>query len=302
VSVLVVTWNNQATLADCLMALRRALPADTEILSFDNHSVDESPSIAERHGARVDVSDSNVGFAAGMNRLAVSAVGDVLVLVNPDVFVHPHAISALLRHFRSADERKVVGGLLLDVDGQPQLTSARPFPTARSIILWLLTRERSTWSIPSAAREVEAVSGAFFATTHELWRELGGFDEAYGHSWEDLDFFWRGSRAGASVWFEPTATGTHIGGTSVRQAPLEIDAFRVSGALRLIRKREGRFASAIVRAALLCRSVAVLVLDALHIHRLSPGRRNRARAFVSLALRGERGPRFPLPLEPEQPA
>ena len=301
-SVLVVTWNNQATLADCLTALRRALPADTEILCFDNHSVDDSRRIAERHGARVEASDSNIGFAAGMNRLADTAVGDVLVLVNPDVFVDPSAISALLRHFRSAGERKAVGGLLLDVDGQPQLTSARPVPTAWSIIRWLLTRERSTWSIPIAAREVEAVSGAFFATTLELWRELGGFDEAYGHSWEDLDVFWRGSRAGASVWFEPRATGIHIGGTSVRQAPLEIDAFRVSGALRLIRKREGKAASTIVRAVLLCRSVTVLALDALRIHRLSPGRRNRARAFVSLALRGERGPRFSLPLEPEQPA
>ena len=71
VSALIVTWNNEATLADCLAALHRELPPDSEILIFDNHSVDESPRIAERCGARMQVHDSNVGFAAGMNRLSV---------------------------------------------------------------------------------------------------------------------------------------------------------------------------------------------------------------------------------------
>jgi hypothetical protein len=182
--------------------------------------------------------------------------------------------------------------------GRPAAADIRQtVSTARSIILWLLTRERSTWSIPTAAREVEAVSGAFFATTHELLARARWIRRGHGHP-GDLD-----SSGGVPRWSERLARADcdryHIGGTSVRQAPLEIDAFGV-GALRLIRKREGRFASAIVRAVLLCRSVAVLVLDALHIHRLAR-RRNRERAFVSLRSAGAWA-EVPLPLEPEQPA
>ena len=300
-SVLVVTWNNEATLSDCLAALRRELPTG-EILSFDNHSVDGSPSIAEAYGARVDVSNSNIGFAAGMNRLADTAGGDVLILLNPDVFVHPDAISALLWHFPSAGEHKIVGGLLFGADGEPELTSARPFPTAWSIISWLLTRRRSTWPIPIAAQEVEAVSGAFFATTRELWRELGGFDEAYPHSGEDLDLFWRASRSGATVWFEPGAAATHLRGASVRQAPLQIDALRLYGALRFVRRRQGALAAALLRTALLFRSLTVLALDVLRIHRLTGQRRTRALALMSLAFSGESGRRFQLPVEPERPA
>jgi GT2 family glycosyltransferase len=299
ISVLVVTWNNETTLAVCLTALRRELPAGGEILCFDNHSVDGSRVIAESNGAHVAASDSNVGFASGMNRLAATARGEVLVLLNPDVFVHTDAIKALLSHFPRADERKIVGGMLLGADGEPELTSARLFPSAWSILSWLLTRRRSTRPLPIAAQEVDAVSGAFFATTLELWRELGGFDEAYRHSWEDLDLFWRASRIGASVWFEPGAVATHIGGASVRQAPLQIDALRLYGALRFVRKRQGALAAALLRTALLFRSLTVLTLDALRIHRLSGQRRARALALLSLAFAGESGRRLQLPVEPE---
>jgi GT2 family glycosyltransferase len=300
VSALIVTWNNQATVADCIAALRRELPPESEILTFDNDSLDESVRVAEDGGASVQKHDSNIGFAAGINRLAAMADGYVLLVVNPDVFVSPGSIGSLLSHFAEGSERKIVGGLLLGASGEPEPASARPFPTASGLACWLLSRKSPTWSVPSSAREVQAVSGALFAITRELWCELGGFDEAYLHSGEDLDLFWRATRSGASVWFEPAATATHVGGASVRQAPLEIDAVRLSGALRLVRRREGRLATALLRAVLLVRALIALVLDTLGVHRLSAQRRARAKALLGLAVVGEGDPRLRLPTAPER--
>ncbi len=297
-----MTWNNETTIADCIAALRRELPAESEILTFDNHSLDESARIAQDGGARVQKHGSNIGFAAGMNRLAAMADGEVLLVVNPDVFVSPGTIGSLLSHFPERNERKIVGGLLSAASGEPEPASARPFPTASSLGRWLLTRKSATWSIPVSAREVQAVSGAFFAITRELWRELDGFDEGYLHSGEDLDLFWRAACSGASVWFEPAAEATHLGGASVRQAPLQIDAVRLSGALRLVRSREGRPAAALLRAVLLLRSLVVLVLDALRIHPLPAQRRARAKALLGLAVFGEGDSRLRLPAKPEPPA
>ena len=76
----------------------------------------------------------------------------------------------------------------------------------------------------------------------------------------------------------------------------------VSGALRLVRKREGALAAALLRMVLLLRSLIVLMLDTLRVHRLSGQRRARARALVSLALHGERDSRLRLPVEPVPPA
>jgi N-acetylglucosaminyl-diphospho-decaprenol L-rhamnosyltransferase len=237
-----------------------------------------------------------------MNRLGALAGGDVLLLVNPDLFVSPGAIGSLLSHFSEGSERKIVGGLLLKASGEPEPVSARPFPTASSLARWLLSRRSGTWTVPASAQEVQAVSGAFFAIPREVWRELDGFDEGYLHSGEDLDLFWRAAYSRASVWFEPAAKATHLGGASVRQAPLQIDAVRVSGALRLVRKREGALAAALLRMVLLLRSLIVLMLDTLRVHRLSGQRRTRAKALVSLALHGERDPRLRLPVEPVPPA
>ena len=301
VSALIVTWNNQETVADCIAALRRELPGASEILVFDNDSVDESARIAQDGGARVHMHGSNIGFAAGMNRLAAMASGDVLLSVNPDLFASAGSIRALLSHFPERGERKIVGGLLIKANGEPEPASAQPFPTASSLSRWLISHRSATWSIPASAREVQAVSGALFAISRELWRELGGFDEGYLHSGEDLDLCWRAARSGASVWCEPAAKGTHLGGASVRQAPLQIDAVRLSGALRLVRKREGRHAAALLRVVLLLRSLIALVLDGLRVHRLSAQRRARARAILSLAVAGEGASRLRLPAEPEHP-
>ena len=298
--MLIVTWNNRATIADCIAALRRELPAASEILAFDNDSVDESAQIAQDGGAIVHKHSSNIGFAGGMNRLAAVAAGDILLLVNPDVFVAPGSIEALLSHFAEWAEPKIVGGLLLEANAEPSSASARPFPTASSLSRWLLTRRSASWSIPASAQEVEAVSGALFAIPRGLWQELGGFDEGYLHSGEDLDLFWRAERTGASVWFEPAAKATHLRGASVRQAPLEIDAVRLSGALRLVRKREGPLAAAALRAVLLLRSLTAVVLDVLRVHRLSASRRARARALLNLAVAGEGAARLRLPAEPKR--
>lgn len=288
-------------MADCIDALRRELPAASEILAFDNDSVDESARIARNRGAIVREHGSNIGFAAGMNRLGTVAAGETLLVVNPDVFVTSGSMGALLSHFRDAAERKIVGGLLLKANGEPEPASARPFPSAASLSRWLITRRSATWPIPASAQEVEAVSGALFAIPRTLWLELGGFDEGYLHSGEDLDLFWRAGRSGASVWFEPAAKATHLGGASVRQAPLQIDAVRLSGSLRLVRKREGRHAAALLRAVLLLRSLVAVVLDGLRVHRLSAARRARARALLSLAVAGEGASRLRLPDEPERP-
>src|SRR5262245_15613180 len=300
VSALIVTWNNEATVADCISALRRELPAASEILVFDNDSLDGSAHVAQDSGARVQKHDSNIGFAAGMNRLAADGDGGLLLVVNPDLFVSPGSVDALLSHFPTGHERKIVGGLLLTAEGEPEPASARPFPTAVSLVRWLLSRSSATWSVPASAQEVPAVSGAFFAIPSGLWCELDGFDEGYLHSGEDLDLFWRAARAGARVWFDPAAKATHLGGASVRQAPLEIDAVRLSGALRLVRRREGRLAAALLRAVLFLRSLIVLVLDRLRLHPLSAPRRARAKALLGLAVAGEGDPRLRLPTAPER--
>src|SRR4029453_4276227 len=81
VSALVVTWNNVATLAECMTALYRELPAESEILTFDNRSLDDSAQIAQDCGALVQRHGSNIGFAAGLNTVPRPGAWEGLLLL-----------------------------------------------------------------------------------------------------------------------------------------------------------------------------------------------------------------------------
>ena len=66
VLVSLVTFNDELFLAGCLEALaRQTVPVTVTI--HDNASTDESVQIARRWGARVRLSPTNIGYAAGHN-------------------------------------------------------------------------------------------------------------------------------------------------------------------------------------------------------------------------------------------
>lgn len=69
--------------------------------------------------------------------------------------------------------------------------------------------------LPHAARNVSAVTGACLLTRTELYRQLGGFDEAdFQVAYNDVDYCLRAARAGFRTVYSPQATLTHLGSAS----------------------------------------------------------------------------------------
>jgi len=295
-SILVVAWNNESTLSRCLSAATSAAQGlDVEILVLDNASEDASADIAQSHGALLVRQEKNIGFACGNNALARRARGDTLVFLNPDLFLERGALDALRARLAGIGGAGIVGGMLLDPNGTVQAACARPLTSAGDLIRWTLTGHRAAWPVPNEATPVEAVSGAFMAVPHRLWRALEGFDEGFPHSSEDLDLCWRAREAGASVWFEPAARAVHVLGASVAQAPPSIDVLRWAGSLRFVRRRQGRLATAGVRGALAIRTSGALALHHLRLRRLDDYARRRATMLQRLALFGARRQQLLLP-------
>ena len=85
-SVLIVTWNSREELARSLPALLPELGEGDELIVVDNDSADGTPeAVAElAPAARVVRSGANLGFAAACNLGAEQAVGELLVILNPD--------------------------------------------------------------------------------------------------------------------------------------------------------------------------------------------------------------------------
>lgn len=290
-SVLIVTWNNEDTISRCVAAAKAACTGlEHEILVWDNASSDATRTrlgelLPPEH---VVAWPENVGFAAGNNALARRAAGENLLLLNPDAYVDEDSMRALLAALASAGDDAIVGGKLESSDGSPQLASARPFPTSGRTALWLVAQTSPYWwRLPEVTCDIDAVSGAFFLIPARLWRALGGFDEEYPHSCEDLDLCWRAREGGARVLYEPRARAVHEVGVSVHQATPEIEVLRWMGLARFVRLREGRRGAAVLRTALAVQTTARLALTRFGLLRATSWSTERARLLRQWSFYGD---------------
>ena len=99
VTVVIVNWNGERFLDRCLSALLAQTAAPHEIILVDNASSDASLDIVRRFpSVRLLAQNENLGFARGNNVAieAASAESEWIALLNPDAFVEPRWLEALL--------------------------------------------------------------------------------------------------------------------------------------------------------------------------------------------------------------
>jgi GT2 family glycosyltransferase len=301
VTVVVVTWNSAGTVSRCLTAIAKSTLKPDQIIVWDNLSIDATVSLALAHDAPVFLlrSTTNLGFAKGANAAVGEAVGDFIVLINPDAYVAPEALEELVMA-GSGRTDAIVGGAIESADHTIDPSCARPFPSAWATARWLLGGQRESWDVPAAVQEVDAVSGALLGVHRTLWDELAGFDEGFRHSGEDLDLCWRAWRHGGRVVFVPSAVAVHLGGESVRQASAEIEVLRWSGLLAVVRRRQGRDAATALRLAVALRTLISVLATSMRVRNPSRYERRRARLLLRWALRPSTERYVDLPRIPSQ--
>ena len=220
-SVVIVTYHNEADIAGCLTALRDAAPvAPADIIVVDNASGDGTVAAARAvPGVTVLERPDNGGFAAGCATGAAAASGDWLLFLNPDTVIAPDALAALADCARQHPAAGIVGGRFVHADGSSDPRSC----WAAQPMVGALLRARAEqpaagqpavrpeaprpWTGDLAAdRAVPVVSGAFMLVRRELWDRLGGFDPVFFLYGEDADFCLRAAATGC----RPVVTGRAV--------------------------------------------------------------------------------------------
>ncbi len=208
-SVLIVSHDSATELARSLPAIGAELRAGDELIVCDNGSADGSvAAVAElAPDAVVIEAGANLGFAAGCNRAAARASGELLLLLNPD--------NVVAAGFREAIELPLLErrgwgawqGLVTDRGGAV-LNSAGGVVHFTGIA-WAGGAGRARADAPAAPREVAFPSGACLAIRRELWHRLGGLSEPYFLYHEDTDLGLRLWLAGERAGIEPRALSDH---------------------------------------------------------------------------------------------
>lgn len=230
-SLVVLGFRNfELTTRPCLESLLPWLDdPDIELLVVDNGSPDDSAARTrawcEQHPrARCLLSDSNRGFAGGMNWGAAQATGRWLLLVNNDTLFPAGALDALKRVVKNAPDDVAMLGPVTNSAGNGQRLW-KPGATAQE---WL---EIGAWIHEHPTGHLMPTYRSDFfciAIRADVWRELGGLDVAYGLGYfEDFDFSLRLAKAGYRQMITEDVFVMHTGSAT----------FQGSGAARVLMKR-----------------------------------------------------------------
>ncbi len=230
-SILIVSWNGRSHLELCLPALERCVKlleqrpegaCEAEVWVLDNGSTDGTLEWLGREHPRVRTMSSalNLGFAAGNNRLAEAADGDLLLLINNDTLPEPDLLLAFVDAWRAApSDVAALAGRMTDWEAR-RIDFGRGVATFDGHAFALdqgraLERAR----LPRSGDELLFGCGGNLLVRRSSFLEAGGFDESYFAYFEDVDLGWRLWSGGervlacpqASVRHRQSATGVRLG-------------------------------------------------------------------------------------------
>ena len=206
-STVIVAHNSLADLRVALPRLLDQLGPEDEVIVVDSGSTDglaaELPRVAAR--ARLISPGANVGFAAGANRGAAAATGDLLILLNPDAVVQPGWSEAIRTPWEG--EWAAWMGLVLLGDGEAINTSGGVLHFTG--FGWAGQIAEPIAVGPAAPTEVGFLSGACLAIPRTTWQAVGGFSDHFFMYCEDVDLSLRLRLEGARLAVIPAARVTH---------------------------------------------------------------------------------------------
>ena len=253
IAAIVVAFNSEETLDDCLIRLRAAEDVG-EIRVVDNDSRDGSLDIVQRHALadprlRFIANPDNPGFAVACNQGAAETHAPWLAFVNPDCFVEADTLRRMQAHALRADGG-LIGADLVDEAGVRDVAARRRDPDFAAM-LRDPSRARLDVELDAAQplQAVDAVSGALMLMPRGLFERIGGFDAGYRLHAEDLDLCRRARAEGALVACANDVRVLHVRGVSSRPRPLFVEWHKHRGFWRYYRRFDASGDGRLVRAA-----------------------------------------------------
>ena len=215
VSVVIVTWNGRQYLDACLSAVGAQGGVSAETILVDNASTDETVAfVRERFPwVRVVALPENRGFAGGNNAGVREARGRLVALLNNDTVPEPGWLQALVDGVdEEAGFALVTSQIvymhdpgLIDSAGDSLLTSGGAFKRHHG----------ASVEMARESAEVFGVCGAACLMPKRVFDELGGFDEDFFASHEDVDLWYRARLLGYRCRYVAGAVVRHHGSATI---------------------------------------------------------------------------------------
>lgn len=253
VSTIIVSYNAFSLTKKAITSVLESSDSlEQEVIVVDNDSPDGSGrrlreyfEAAAESRVHVIELDSNPGFAAGNNRGASRALGDVLFFLNPDTTVETGAVDSLYDFLIYREGAGAVGPHVLNGDGSDQ-ESISSFPSMSSLLRFYFpvstvsrSGSRRSFEAPNRIKEVDIVKGCALAVRRDAFESVGGWDESYFLYSEERELCLGLRDAGLTNFFIPQARIVHLSGASTSRINCaEQQVIQQRSALQFLKQHE----------------------------------------------------------------
>jgi len=215
VAVVIVNYDGERLLPECLEALAAQTLAPDEILVADNGSSDGS--LALLHGQHPAVATlalgRNFGFAGGANRGVAATAAPWVCVLNSDATPAPDWLHVLLSASRSGRTWALGSVLVSAATGRIESAGDQYAPEGYA---YKLLRDRPLHELPADPYPVFAAPGAAPVFRRDVFEQLGGYEERFFLYYEDVDLAFRALLRGYHALLVPGARVTHQLGATTR--------------------------------------------------------------------------------------
>ena len=215
VSVIIINYNGKELLEKCLESLFKVEYDNFEVVIVDNNSTDNTIDFLTKNYPSVIIIklDSNKGFAEPNNIAAKITKGDFLLFLNNDTIVTPNFISEMIKVIKNDKKISICQSLLLKSDNS--IDSSGDFIDELGVCF-------NSKSTTTEIKEIFSARGASMLIEKKIFDLVGGFDEKFFATFEDVDLGWRSWILGYSSVIVPKSIVYHIGGQTVNVFKNEI--------------------------------------------------------------------------------
>jgi GT2 family glycosyltransferase len=215
ISVVIVTWNGDDILKNCLDSLVRVYGSSLEIVVVDNADSASTHALVSGYaGIKYIPSPGNPGFAGGNNIGVRETTRPYILLLNNDTVVHGDSFSPLVEFLEDHEKVGIVQGTMNVPSLGNCLDECGALMTPFGILRYL-NYGKPTATTPLRQRKVFAAKGAMMMFKRDVLNDLGFL--FYDHFWayyEEKDFCHRAAKAGWETWFVPTEPIDHLCGVT----------------------------------------------------------------------------------------
>ena len=229
-SVITVTFNSRNEIEDFVHSFEQQ-PLAVQLWLVDNASTDGSADQLERLASqhswiKVLRNTANVGLAAGNNQPIAQLASTYTAIINPDVVLHPGALSVLVDYLEKNADVVAVAPVNVTADGVPHSSFHKDWTLAH-LLVWRILPGALTQRLYKAFRVYEEqdvlfASGACIVMRTADFQSVGGYDPEYFLTVEDVCDLCIRLRQGDQrkrVVVTPTARITHLRSRSASEVP-----------------------------------------------------------------------------------